>query len=107
MKTPNGNKTAMTSNTAIVYLSLIFRIKKHIIIELKEKIKLLEKGKFVDTTMIAPGLHQLDKTDKGNFIQNTDGDPSTSTGLVSTKSVSRPKRKVTRRIGSGNVKEEH
>ena len=28
--------------------------KKHIIIELKEKIKLLEKGKFVDTIVIAP-----------------------------------------------------
>jgi hypothetical protein len=60
---------------------------------LKEKIKLLQKGKFVDTTVIAPGLYNLDKTDKGNYIQTTNDDPSTSTGLVSTKSVSRPKRK--------------
>jgi hypothetical protein len=67
--------------------------KKHIIIELKEKIKLLQKGKFVDTTMIAPGFYELDKTDKGNYIQTTNDDPSTSIGLLSTKSVSRPKRK--------------
>jgi hypothetical protein len=67
--------------------------KNHIIIELNEKIKLLQKGKFVDTTVIAQGLYQLDKTDKGNFVQNTNVDNSTSTGLVSTNSVSRPKRK--------------
>jgi FtsZ-binding cell division protein ZapB len=65
--------------------------KKHIIIEFKEKIKLLQKGKFVDTTVIAPGMYKLNK--KGNYIQTTNDDPSTSTGLVSTKSVSRPKRK--------------
>ena len=67
--------------------------KKHLIIDLKEKIKQLEKGKFVNTTVIAPGLFQINKTDKGNYIQTTNVDPSTSTGLVSTKSVSRPKRK--------------
>lgn len=67
--------------------------KNHIIIDLKEKIKLLEKGKFIESTVIAPGLYQLDKTDKGNYVQNTNFDPSTSTGLVSTNSVSRPKRK--------------
>lgn len=60
---------------------------------MKEKIKLLQKGKFVDTNLIAPGLYKIDKTDKGNYIQTTNDDPSTSTGLVSTKSVSRPKRK--------------
>jgi cytochrome c553 len=65
--------------------------KKHIIIDFKEKIKLLEKGQFVDTTVIAPGMYELNK--KGNYIQTTNDDPSTSTGLVSTKSVSRPKRK--------------
>jgi hypothetical protein len=65
--------------------------KKHIIIDFKEKIKLLQKGKFVDTTVIAPGMYELNK--KGNYIQTTNDDPSTSTGLVSTKSVSRPKRK--------------
>jgi replicative DNA helicase len=64
---------------------------KHIISDLKEKIKLLHKGKFVDTTVIVSGFHKLDKTTKGNFIQTTNDDPSTSTGLVSTKSVSRPK----------------
>ena len=67
--------------------------KNHIIIDLKEKIKLLQKGKFVDTTVIAPGLYQLDKTTKGNVVQTTNVDNSTSTGLVSTNSVSRPKRK--------------
>jgi hypothetical protein len=67
--------------------------KNHIIIDLKEKIKLLQKGKFVDTTVIAPGLYQLDKTDKGNHVQYTNVDRSTSTGLVYTNSVSRPKRK--------------
>jgi hypothetical protein len=63
--------------------------KNHIIIDFKEKIKLLQKGKFVDTTVIAPGMYKLNK--KGNYIQTTNDDPSTSTGLVSTKSVSRPK----------------
>jgi hypothetical protein len=67
--------------------------KNHIIIDLKKKIQLLEKGKFVDTTVIAPGLHKIDKTVKGNNIQTTNDDPSTSTRLVSTKSVSRPKQK--------------
>jgi hypothetical protein len=43
--------------------------------------------------VIAPGLYKLDKTDKGNYLQTTNDDPSTSIGLVSTKSVSRPKRK--------------
>lgn len=33
--------------------------KKHIIIDFKEKIKLLQKGKFVDTTVIAPGMYAL------------------------------------------------
>jgi hypothetical protein len=36
-------------------------------------------------------MYELNK--KGNYIQTTNDDPSTSTGLVSTKSVSRPKRK--------------
>jgi hypothetical protein len=53
--------------------------KNHIIIELKEKIKLLQKGKFVDTTVIAQELYQFDKTDKGNYVQNTNVDTSTST----------------------------
>jgi hypothetical protein len=43
--------------------------------------------------VIAPGFYELDKTNKGKYIQTTNDDPSTSTGLVSTKSVSRPKRK--------------
>jgi hypothetical protein len=65
--------------------------KKHIIIDFKENIKLLQKGKFIDTTVIAPGMFALNK--KGNYIQTTNDDPFTSTGIVSTKSVSRPKRK--------------
>ena len=64
--------------------------KKHIIIELKEKIKILQKGKFVDTTVIVPGMFKIDKTDKGNNAQNSNVSSSTSTGLVSHKSVSRP-----------------
>jgi hypothetical protein len=67
--------------------------KNHIIIELKEKIKLLEKGKFVDTTVIAPGMYQIDKTDRENDIQTSNENPSTSTGIVSTNSVSISKRK--------------
>ena len=67
--------------------------KNHIIIDLKEKIKLIQKGKMVDTTVIAPGMYQINKTDKGKVVQNTNVDNSTSTGLVSTNSVSRPKRK--------------
>jgi hypothetical protein len=65
--------------------------KNHIIIDLKEKIKLLEKGKFVDTTVIAQGLYQIDKTYRSNYAQNTNVNPLTSTRLVSTNSVSRPK----------------
>lgn len=67
--------------------------KNHIIIDLKEKIKLLEKGKFIDSTVISPGMYQLDKNDRGKYVHNTNVDPSTSTGLVSTNNVSRPKRK--------------
>jgi hypothetical protein len=43
--------------------------------------------------VIAPGLYQIDKTDRDNYAQNTNVNPSTSIGLVSTNSVSRPKRK--------------
>ena len=34
----------------------------HIIIELKEKINVLEKGKFVSTQVLAPGLYKIDRT---------------------------------------------
>jgi hypothetical protein len=40
---------------------------------------------------MAPGMYELNK--KSNYIQTTNVDTSTSTGLVSTKSVSRPARK--------------
>ena len=53
--------------------------KKHIIIDLKEKIKLLQKGKFVDTTVIALGMFQIDKTDKSNIAQSSNVSSSTST----------------------------
>ena len=51
----------------------------------------------VDTTVIAPGLYKVDKTTKGNVVQTTNVDTSTSTGLVSTNSVSRPKRNSKRK----------
>jgi hypothetical protein len=43
--------------------------------------------------VIAPGKYHIDKTDKGNHAQSSNVNSSTSTGIVSIKCVSRPKRK--------------
>ena len=59
----------MTSNNGLLESEI--QDKNHIIIDLKEKIKILEKGKMVDTTVIAPGMYKIDKTDKGKVVQNT------------------------------------
>lgn len=58
--------------------------KNHIIIDLKEKIKLLQKGKFVDTTVIAPGMFQIDRTNKGNHAKSSNVSSSNSTSSLVT-----------------------
>ena len=50
----------------------------HIIIELKEKIKILEKGKFVSKNVIAPGMYKMD-INTSEHSQITNLEPSTST----------------------------
>ncbi|PWA92696.1 hypothetical protein CTI12_AA075180 [Artemisia annua] len=67
--------------------------KMHIIIELKEKIRKLEKGKSVNTNVIAPGMYSLDITNIAQHTKKSNLDPSTSTGIVATHSVSRSKHK--------------
>ena len=64
---------------------------------MKYKIRLLEKGKFVNTNVVAPGMYKVDLNTKESNIQKSNLDPSTSTGVVATTSVSRSKIKRTKR----------
>ena len=79
-------------------LESIIQDKNHIIIELKEKLKALNKGKAVNTNVIAPGMYKVDKHTTKPISSNSNLVASTSSGLVASSSAKRSGRKRTKRI---------
>lgn len=73
-------------------LDSIIQDKSHIIIELKEKVKTLEKGKIGNSSVTAPGINKVDKNNSKPLCKTSNLNASTSSGLVATPSASRSRR---------------